>query len=303
MPLNTTEQQIIKGTTGTLVSYPPPPLAGPPSAVTVRLNTPNQQMPAAGVSATADAVSQTTTGTTSRGATSIALSGAATFVAGRKYLLTDATTGERVVVEAQKSGSSSTLYLAAPLDMDLASGSAVQGFAVTYPIDTTQSATEGRGVAIWEATVGGVTVRWRQDLRIVLAYAAPQLQASDIAMLSPYSVRLKPPDDKSWGDTLDSVWRLEVVPMLMAKGIKPERIVSWEPVNALYIAALESFLAENYETEPEKAEAKAKRYATKQALTFANVRLWYDESDDLGRPGESTEDAAARGFDVSFASR
>jgi hypothetical protein len=283
------EQQIVQGQAATLVSYPP--RLAKASAATARVSTPSLDMPAVGVAATVDSLSATTVQTALRGSTTLLLSAAASFVRGRQYVVIDAITGARVVIESTATGSTDTVKLASPLPIDIEGGSSVVGYACTFALTSGEVGTEiGRCVVAWEATIDGEAIAWAQDARVVRRLVNHAITATDIEKWSPYAVQLKPNGDDDWTETIGAAWARYMLPALLAKGVQPERIVSWEVLTPWHIAAIEMHIA-TVTPEPDinvRAEKKAALVEARD-LALQSMRFWVDSADDLSKPQDSTE--------------
>lgn len=284
-PPSSLAASFVVDTTGTLVTYPPS--LHVPSSATCRLATPSHSRPAAGESATVDALSTTLSGAHSRGARRLTLGGSVAQVAGRLYLLVDATTGDRFVVESTKTQTAATMDVREPLPMDVATASTLQGFGITFPVDADATEEIGRGSAIWIATVNGVAgVQWAQDLRIIARAVAYQLTSTTLVAASPYALRLQPNADNSYDDVIRFAWDFVLVPALLGKGLRPERIASWEQINAWHLAAVEARLADLFDTDLDVVARKQAASMGAQNLTLATSSLWYDADDSLEEPDE-----------------
>lgn len=295
------EQQLIVDESATVVGYPPE--LAQATDVTARIMTPATPLPTSGTAGTVDSVSTATNAAAKRGATSLSLAGAVSLVRGRRYVVVDATTGSRVAVEALVTGSSAALKLASPLPCDIASGSAVTGWAVTAALTAGEVGdTPGRGLVLWDATIGGVSVRWAQDLRVVRRRVAYSLTASDVEQLSPYASTMRPAADADWTESLWAAWSLYMVPAMLAKGAAPERVISWEALNPWHIAALEWHLAATTpEQDPDVRQQKKAAMVEARDLALASIRFWLDSSDDLAPPTEDPN--AVREFTVTYLTR
>lgn len=287
MASNTIESQFVVDGTGTLVGYPP--VLGLPSSATVFLSTPSFPRPAV---ATAAAVASSTSsiGTAhSRGATALTLDASVSVVKDRLYVVAKTNgTGARFTVRAAQTATTTVIQLADPLPCDITAseGAVFSAFAVTVAITTAMTDQIGRGSAEWTATVDGVVYTWAQDIRIVERLTAPKLTASDVVRLSPYAAKLQPPDDAVFDEIIDFAWQYGVVPQLIAKGLRPERIVSWEAINPWHLAEIEKRLADLYETDAVVVDRKTAAALTSATLAFSGSQFWYDAGDDLAVPDE-----------------
>lgn len=284
----TQEQQLIQGQGATLVSYPP--RLAKAASVTARVSTPSSDMPDVGVAAVVDSVTATTAEDAPRGSSVILLASNVAIVRGRRYVLVDIETGTRVVVESAVGGTTNALKTVSPLPSKIAYGSSLVGYACTFALDAaTVGTTLGRCVIVWEAVIDGEPVTWAQDARVVRRVVAYSLTASDVEQWSSYSVQYQPNGDADWTESLSAAWSLHMVPAMLAKGIQPERIVSWEVLSAWHIAALEWHLA-NITPEQDPGIRAEKKTALIEArdLALASSRFWVDVSDDLAKPEDST---------------
>lgn len=224
-----------------------------------------------------------------------------TVVDGRLYLITDADTGTVFVVEASASVTALTIELQEPLPTGVSVGSTFRGWACLLAVDAVDTDKIGRGVAVWEATAAGVVQTWTQVMRVVARVVAYDLTAADVTRLSPYSARLKPADDEDWVETLDAAWNLEMIPQLLAKGLRPERIVSWQALNPWHVAEVEKRLAEQHETDADIRAEKVANALTKATLALSSIAFWYDDADDLAPDSEDPN--AVRPWSVSYVTR
>lgn len=282
------EQQLIQGQAGTLVSYPP--ILAQPTSVVARVSGPTLTMPAVGVAGVVDTVATTTSTVAIRGATTIALASPIALVRGRQYLVVDSTTGARIVVESTETGTLSSLVMQSPLPVEVAAGAAVLGYAVLFAISAVDVGTNlGRGVASWEATIGGKIVAWAQDWRVVRRLVAFNLTGNDVEQMSPYATTMRPANDNDWTESLRTSWWLHVAPALAAKGIGSERIISWEVLNPWHLAALEYHLAVST-PDPDASIREEKKAALIEArdLALQSFRFWTDIADNLTPPAPTT---------------
>lgn len=295
------EQQLIQGQAGTLVGYPP--ILGQATSVAARVGGPTLILPIVGgaLPGVVDSVATTTADIVPRGATSIPLAAAITVVRGRQYLVIDSSTGARVVVEAAVGGTVDTLVLQSPMPVEVAAGVDVVGFAVLYTVAALDVGTNlGRGVCQWEAVIDGRTVAWAQDWRVVRRVVAFNLTATDVDQMSSYAAGMKPAGDDDWTESLRASWWRYVAPALTAKGIAPERIVSWEVLNPWHLAALEHHLATTTpEADPQIRAEKAAALVEARTLALESVRFWADMPDDLAPPA----DVAQLDLTVTFVTR
>jgi hypothetical protein len=270
---------VLKDSTETIETYPPI-LAQAMGSPTARIGTPAAGIPDAGSSATADSVSTALTADASEGATSVTVT-SATFVRGRRYLLT-ATTGEVIPATCAKSVTGTTLFLAEPLPMPLLTGSTVLGWRISIALTSAQTASIGRCVAQWTATLGGVSETWADDFEVVERDGGYHLTADILQSSSPYCVRLRPDSDVDFSETIDAGWRLFMRPALLAKGLRPSQFVSREELDAAHVAACELYLAKQYDSDAQRREEKRRDFSEVLTLVLNSETLWVTEAENDG---------------------
>lgn len=248
------EQRILKGSTQTLVSYPRVgpdgrPLASPPGSPQVRIGTPAVPMPSAFTAATADSLFCALDVDADEGATAIIVSPNQSFVAERDYLATTPA-GHVVVVRSAiagfgvVSGTAWSVELAEPVPQALPANTAIQGWALSRPLTAQQTATEGEGLAIWQAEIGGQTYEWAQAFRVVRRMPVSTLTAPRLTQAYPVVHTLRSRNDKSLDELIVSSWRHKVVPSLEARGIIEEDIIAVDRLEPVHAAACVLHLAE-----------------------------------------------------------
>lgn len=297
MAHNTIEDQFVVGGSGTLVSYPP--IVGLPSSATVFVATPSRARPAVAEVAAVASASANITHSHPRGDTTLTLATAVPIVRGRLYVISKANgVGARFTVRAANSGTTATVELADPLPIQILAGEGAtfSAFAVTFPITTAMTEEIGRGSAEWSATVDGAVVTWAQDLRVVERLSAPRFTAADVVRLSPYAARLQPPDDLVFDEIIDFAWLYGVVPQLIAKGLRPERIVSWEAINPWHLAEIEKRLADLFETDAAIIDRRMAAALTAATLALSGSQFWYDAGDDLAVPDDDDQPTWSTSF-------
>jgi hypothetical protein len=279
-------QLVIEDSTETIGTYPPI-LAQASGTPTVRIGTPASGLDysAAATNATVDSVSTTTNAAASEGSDSVALAGAVALVKGRRYLFTDATSGEVIPAIAQKGGSLSTFYAAEPFPRALASGSSLKGYFLSVALTADQTASSGPAIAEWTATLNGVSETWRESFRIVKSDGLYTLTSATLTDSSPYAKRMRGDTDEDYSEAIDAAWRRYVLPAIYAKGLRPERIASRELLEPVHIAAVEHFLAQQSEEDGDKRAEKRTEYGEALTLVLNSHELWVNpESEDVATP-------------------
>ena len=275
-----TEQKILLGSTQTLLSYPlvndGTPVRIVPSSVTVRIGTPAVQMPdeGAGVSATVDPLSTTTSAAAVEGATTLSVA-SATWVRGRRYLIGGANPQE--ITCAQIDGASTSLRVAEPIPVAIASGATISGFAVYKALTAAQTEFVGEGLALWRAVMNSITYEWRQSFQIVRALPQYTLTATKLTQGSYGALvrTLHPRQDTDFSETIAAGWSNRIEPLLSARKVKAEDVISWDALEPLHRMACVMELVEGAPTfSNEVFERIARRYHEMIEETFA-AATWY----------------------------
>lgn len=232
------EQRILRASTQTLTSYPrlhpSDVILGQPSSVSVLLQTPAVQETTYSA-ATADTLSTTTQGAHQEGDDQLTLAASVPLVAGRRYLI-ELVSGRNIEVEAIEGGTTNQLYTVEPLPCAIANNSLVRGFAVTKALTAAQTDQVGDALALWRATVNGVVYEWSQSFRVVNKVTAPKLTPTRLAHAYPIITSLRDTNDIDYEATIESAWIHRVVPLLAARKILDEDVISDEalvPMHAL----------------------------------------------------------------------
>jgi hypothetical protein len=233
------EQRIQRASTQTLVAYPrlhaDNVLLGQPSAATVKLQTPAVQETTYSA-AVADALSTTTQGAHQEGDDHVTLSSSVALVAGRRYLI-ELASGRYIEVQALEGGTQNTLWTAEPLPCDIANGSAVRGFAVTKALTAAQTDQPGDALALFRATVNGGTYEWSESFRIVNKVTSPRLTPTRLTHAYPIMSSLRDTNDIDYEAVIDAAWDHRIVPLLAARKILDEDVISDEALVPLHALA------------------------------------------------------------------
>lgn len=233
------EQRIQRASTQTLVSYPrlhpDNVLLGQPSSATVKLQTPAVQETTYSA-AVADALSTTTQGAHQEGDDHVTLASSVALVAGRRYLIALAS-GRYIEVQALEGGTQNTLWTAEPLPCDIANGSAVRGFAVTKALTAAQTDQPGDALALFRATVNGGTYEWSESFRIVNKVTSPRLTPTRLTHAYPIMSSLRDTNDIDYEAVIDAAWDHRIVPLLAARKILDEDVISDEALVPLHALA------------------------------------------------------------------
>lgn len=242
------------------------------------------------VAATIDPISTTTQGAHQEGDNSITVAQAQSWVAGRRYLVTDATAGREIVVEATRSGSSTELWIAEPLICDIGNGSTVKGVAITVALTAAQTALVGAGYVLFHATVDGVTREWEEPFRVVRRITSIALTPTSLTQAYPIVRKLASATDTTLEEAINAAWHHLVVPALAARGVLDENIMADDVVEPMHGAATVLHLARQW---PQASSEYVQRL--EQAYEQTKATTW-DRIDFLTAPQDAvTPDAPTPG--------
>lgn len=198
------------------------------------------------VAATVDPLSATTQGAHQEGDDSITVSVAQTWVAGRRYLITDATAGREIVVVATKSGLSTELWLAEPLICDIGNASTIRGIAITVALTSTQTNQSGAGYVLFRATIDGIVREWEEPFRVVRRITSIALTPTELTQAYPVARKLASATDTTLEEAINASWRHVVVPALAARGVLDEDIMTDDVVAPMHASATVLHLARQW---------------------------------------------------------
>lgn len=224
----------------------------------------------------------------------------ASFVKNRRYLVTPGSTGEQgtFIVSCARSFTGTTMYLSQPLPMSIAGSSTVKGIAVLMTITTTQSATEGSGVVLWQVTIGGVDYSYKEQLDIVRRIPRWELDAEMLTKRLPMIETIRERSDVAFDETINAALQMELLPRLRSRGIREENIVSTTSLIPAHVAAVAYHLAKNDPSRPSDYRAELRQeLAGAIDLALQDVTGWYDspQTDD-GSAGESPGTFSSIGY-------
>lgn len=278
------EQRILRASTQTLISYPrlhpAAVVLGQPSSATVLLQTPAVQETTYSA-AVADSLSTTTQGAHQEGDDHITLAGSVALVAGRRYLIALAN-GRNIEVEALEGGTTNTLYTAEPLPCDIANGSAVKGFAVTKALSAAQTDQVGDALALWRATVNGTVYEWSESFRIVNKITSPRLTPTRLTHAYPLMSSMRDTNDIDYEAIIDAAWDHRVVPLLAARKILDEDVISDEALVPLHALACMLHIVEpNPRFPTDYVDRLRQQFDKVVETTFARVDFAVRDQTDL----------------------
>lgn len=198
------------------------------------------------VAATVDPISTTTQGAHQEGDDSITVANAQSWIAGRRYLITDATAGREIVVVASRTATSTELWLAEPLVSDVGNNSAVKGVAVTVALTSTQTNTIGAGYVLFRATIDGITREWEEPFRVVRRITSVALTPTHLTQAFPVVRKLASATDTTLEEVINAAWHHFVVPALAARGVLDEDIMTDDVIEPMHAAACVLHLARQW---------------------------------------------------------
>lgn len=238
------------------------------------------------VAATVDPISATTQGAHQEGDDSITVSVAQAWVAGRRYLITDATAGREIVVVASRTGTSTELWLAEPLISDIGNNSTVKGVAVSVALTAAQTASVGAGYVLFRATIDGVVREWEEPFRVVRRITSIALTPTHLTQAYPVVRKLASATDTTLEEAINASWHHLVVPALAARGVLDEDIMTDDVVEPMHAAATVLHLARQW------PQASAE-YVTRLEATYEQTKsTTWDRIDFLTAPQDAvTPDA------------
>jgi len=244
--------RVLLGSTETITTYPRLAADGvltshvATSATARRITPTAPDAEGAYVAATVDPLTATTQGAHQEGDNSITTLTAHAWVAGRRYLITDATAGREIVVVATKSGFSTELWMAEPLIADIGNGSTVRGIAVTVALGALQTLSPGAGYVLFRATVDGIVREWTEPFRVVRRITSVALTPTELTQAYPVIRKLASATDTTLEEAINASWRHVVVPSLAARGILDEDILTDDVVSPMHAAATVLHLARQW---------------------------------------------------------
>lgn len=226
------------------------------------------------VAATVDPISTTAQGAHSEGASSITVANAQTWIAGRRYLITDATAGREIVVVASRSATSTELWLAEPLVSDIGNGSTIKGVAITVALTATQTATVGAGYVLFRATVDSVTREWEEPFRVVRRISSVELTPTSLTQAYPVVRKLASATDTTLEEVINAAWHHYVVPALAARGVLDEDIMTDDVIEPMHAAACVLHLARQWpQASSEYVQRLEAAYEQAKATTWDRIDL------------------------------
>jgi hypothetical protein len=199
---------------------------------------------------TPDTLSTTTQGATQLGSNSIVLAGNVALVEGRQYVIVDAHHGTRFTVVASKGGTTNTLWVQEPIPYDIQNGSQVLGLAISIAIPATQTDSAGNGVVYVRGTVNGVIKEWAETYRVVYRVTTIALTPTMLSQDYPIIRQIASNTDFSLEEAIQASWRNLVVPVLSARGVLDEEVLTDDVIVPFHEIATVLHFARNWPSAP-----------------------------------------------------
>lgn len=296
-------QTVTRGQTGTISSYPP--VIGVPTSVTCRVGTSAVGLPTSFSAATVDADSDTLATELREGDIDVALtSGTIDIVRGRQYLIaplvgSDDDSDPFVVTSSSDAVGATAFRLRQPAPRSVDADSTVTEWRVSTSISALQSATVGDGLVEFQATVAGKVIRWIEPFRVVERGGTYDLTGDLLARMSPYARSKRPDDDQDFSQVLEAAWVMHLSPALYSKGIRPERIASWQAINPAHVKAVEMLLADAYEQDAQIRTEKHSAFTMAFNTALDSMQFWVTEDQDPSPPNKTGPSFLYSSSDIS----
>lgn len=284
-------QIITRGQVGTISSYPP--VVGVPSSVTCRVGTSAVGLPASFSAATVDSDSDTLSAELHEGDTEISLaSGVVDVVRGRQYLVAPIAGAEDdsdpfIVTASTDMVGATVVHTRQPAPRGADVDSMFLEWRCSTSISALQSETVGDGLVEFQATVDGQVIRWIEPFRVVERGGTYDLTGDLLSRLSPYARAHRPDDDQDFSQVIEAAWVMHVSPALYSKGIRPERIASWQAVNPAHIKAVEMLLADAYDPDAQVRTEKHSAFTSAFNTALDSMQFWVTADQDPTPPNST----------------
>jgi hypothetical protein len=212
------------------------------SSATATVRGPSDGEPVA-ATPTIDPLSGTVSVEALEGDTELTLSASASYVQGRRYLLT--TEEGSTVVEAAFTGTGASITLASPLPMAAQVGATLRGIAVLVPLTEAQTTMldsstvasapppvrarvtdVGRfGLVEVRCLVDGIAQAFSEAYRIARRMARVPLSAAELVQDYPSIRSMRAAIDRGYSQLIDAAWTNLVLPRVLVRGKWPEDIL------------------------------------------------------------------------------
>lgn len=239
-------------------------------------------------SATYDTTSATVQGAHSEGGEHLTVAASTAWVRGKRYLVV--ADGHRFLVRCSRTVTGTTLSLGSPLPVDVASGSTVSGYEVSYQLPTAAVANVGAGIVRWSVDLDGQSYEWHDEFKVSRRIPQWPLDGDELTRRFPEILAQRDSLDGDLEETIEAALEEELLPRLEAKGIEQENIISsWSLIPA-HVAAVRLFVArDSRSASPERREELRKNLEDVIQRALDDQRAWYDapETSDPSPGGTS----------------
>lgn len=202
-------------------------------------------------------------------------------VKGDLVLLIDADTLEEIVCTVRARPSATRVVFAEPLPRAIATASEIQCLTMGVRLPSTAVA-EGQaglhGVAVFETRMadpqGLKRVRWEESFRIVRRVSSIVLTPTRLTQLYPSVRSMRGTSDVDYEEAIQASWDVVMVPMLAAKSILHEDVITDDVLEPLHAVATVLHLARQWRgVEPDYVARLETLFESTKATTFARIDL------------------------------
>lgn len=234
--------RILKDSTQTVKFSPPVLTPGVISSATVKIRTPSTDFPDSTEAATVDSADGTLSAAASAGARTI--STGASLTVGNRYHFSTINEGSRdnvgFTAEVLTVDTNMDYVLRTEVPVNLPTGAQIASRTVSHALTAAETSELGFGLIQWRLTIEGIVYAFDQVFEVVDQVTAYALDRDLLLELCPRLYDLRWPKDPTWEKSIRATWHTEIEPALLEAGIMPDRIESWEALNAahaLYVFA------------------------------------------------------------------
>lgn len=199
------------------------------------------------------------------------------------------------IVEAQgylyPSSTEKRLLLREPLPRDVNAGSFAILWQASALIDS-GIGNRGEGVIEWRASItddasNTRTIKWAHPFWIVERIASPTLTSSSLSRKFPIVEQYRDDNDEDFVEVIETVWQDRIIPILEAKGIAEERIVSVAKLEPWHALECVCHLIRQVPNVPQEFLTRFENQAEAAFDILINgKRFWYDYTQDLDTGSE-----------------
>jgi hypothetical protein len=219
-----------------------------------------------------------TTAVAASGAQSLTVA-SATWVRGRRYII-ETIDGHVLDVTSRQSSTGTTLYITEPLPIAVPTGSAVKGWAVLRALTADETEEPGNAEALWSAVVGGVTYVWMQSFRIARRIPVSMLTPTTLTQTWSNIRALRARQDTDLEEVILAAWEHRILPLLAARQVSEEDVVSVDALEPLHaIACVLQLAMGNAAVTAEMFDRLEARWSQLVESTFAR-KDWFEAPQD-----------------------